>query len=92
VKHGFIAKITLKAAKNARQKVRRLRGMENELKPCPFCGGEAEHKMYFWGNHTKTHKPIWCYYIFCAECGAMTDNIFKTEEEAITAWNRRVKE
>ena len=63
--------------------------MTEKLLPCPFCGGEAESKMYLWGHHAETHEPIWCYYIYCTSCDAMTDDVFKTEEEAIAAWNRR---
>jgi Lar family restriction alleviation protein len=62
-----------------------------ELKPCPFCGGEAETKMYLWGHHAETHAPIWCYYVYCVSCDAMTDNIFKSKKEAIAAWNRRAE-
>jgi len=65
--------------------------MTDELKSCPFCGGEAEHKMYLWGNHSETGEPIWCYYIFCIRCDSMTDNIFRTKQEAIEAWNRRIE-
>ena len=63
--------------------------MSDKLLVCPFCGDEAETKMYLWGEHAETHAPIWCYYAFCRACDAMTDNVFKTEEEAIAAWNRR---
>lgn len=47
-----------------------------ELKPCPFCGGEAE--LYSGGIK----------YVLCKECLA-TSNDFKTEAEAIKAWNTR---
>ena len=51
----------------------------NELKPCPFCGGEAEI--------TKWHEG---YFVECREqrCGG-TIGAYKTEEEAIDAWNTR---
>lgn len=51
-----------------------------ELKPCPFCGGEAElHDVY-------SIKLYWCK---CEECGAETqaEDII---EKAIENWNRRV--
>jgi Lar family restriction alleviation protein len=80
VKHGFIAKITLKAAKNARQKVRRLRGMENELKPCPFCGGEAT---------LKEIKGRWA--VYCLS-GCAGTQIFNEKQKPVEAWNRRTKE
>ena len=50
-----------------------------ELKKCPFCGGEAEIAGY---------KIFW---VICKECTAETKS-FDTREEAIEAWNRRVKE
>ena len=63
----------------------------DKLLPCPFCGGEAESKMYLWGHHAETHEPIWCYYIYCTSCDAMTDNVFKSKTEAVAAWNRRAQ-
>lgn len=60
----------------------------SELKNCPFCGGKAEHKMWLWGED-KEKKAIWLHYIFCLSCDAMTDNMYRTEAEAITAWNTR---
>ncbi len=49
---------------------------ENELKPCPFCGGEAE-----WATKGK-------HWIMCSSCGVETQYC-ETAEEAIEAWNRR---
>ena len=53
--------------------------MRDELKPCPFCGGEAEI--------TKWHEG---YFAECKKqhCGG-TIGAYKTEEEAIEAWNKR---
>ena len=48
-----------------------------ELKPCPFCGGEA-----------KIFTPTISTYIMCKECKAST-NLYSQSEEAIEAWNRR---
>lgn len=56
----------------------------NELKPCPFCGGEAEiltaesmHGGYLFG-------------IMCNDCRSRGD-VFDTEAEAIAAWNTRAE-
>lgn len=49
-----------------------------ELKPCPFCGGEAE--VVFIKEEL---------YVRCRECGAVGANTFNTED-VIAAWNRRV--
>ena len=48
-----------------------------ELKPCPFCGGEAEiqGEDYFWSE--------------CKYCSAETMGNWDVAE-AIEAWNRRV--
>lgn len=48
-----------------------------DLKPCPFCGGDA---------HVKYAGPG-CNFGWCPNCGASTDD--GTEERAIAAWNRR---
>ena len=61
--------------------------IENKLKPCPFCGGEA---------HTAI-EDCYGYYgddwlVFCDECSLQFGftKQFETEEEAIEAWNKRV--
>ena len=56
--------------------------MNKELKPCPFCGGEALVKRNFYGN----------YYIACNNenclCVVFTI-VFTRKSEAVNAWNRR---
>ena len=68
-----------------------------ELKPCPFCGGEAVLKDNAYGcgvydcagaladTHYEEPTVFWCE---CKECGA-TANGWDTDGEAIEAWNRR---
>ena len=57
----------------------------NELKPCPFCGGEEAYL-------TKN-----CYgqnYVRCPKCGAVvwgSDDENLTKKRAIELWNRRAK-
>ena len=53
--------------------------MSELLKPCPFCGSEAE--MIFW----ETMKDA---RVRCKECDASTHD-YRTPEEAIDAWNKR---
>lgn len=52
-----------------------------KLKPCPFCGNEAEingrDRLHYW-------------FAQCIECGA-TQYGKETKEEAIEAWNRRTE-
>lgn len=45
-----------------------------ELKPCPFCGGEASN--FIAG-------------IYCNECGAGVSRYGKTNEQVVEAWNTR---
>lgn len=49
-----------------------------ELKPCPFCGGEAE----------LIDKYEGVFWIICKGC-LCESGFVKTKEEAINAWNRR---
>ncbi|MEY8001579.1 Lar family restriction alleviation protein [Clostridium sp. Mt-5] len=51
-----------------------------KMKECPFCGGEA--KIAIWEHG---YIPV------CKECPAMIKPLvaFRTEEEAIRAWNIR---
>lgn len=59
----------------------------NELKPCPFCGGEAAIREYSNGFN------IW-FRVRCDSCGVAQDGIRNGygKEQAVEAWNRRVKE
>lgn len=62
--------------------------MSNELKPCPFCGGEAElRKWRRWLDFQK----VMCINRDCIIYHA-DDKWYKTEAEAIEAWNRRAND
>ena len=52
----------------------------NELKPCPFCGGDAK---------IVDVEDLKGFFALCKHCNAST-RIFYSEEVAIEAWNRRV--
>lgn len=56
-----------------------------ELKPCPFCGNEAE----LCGGEDVCNGPYW--YVACGECGA---SVYGDDDKqaAIDRWNRRAKD
>ena len=60
--------------------------MSEKLKPCPFCGGEAEPKS---SVDTFGHEGF--FYVLCRKCYARTDH-YETGAEVIEAWNRRANE
>ena len=55
--------------------------MEPELKPCPFCRGEAKIK--------RVTGSINYRYVKCSSCGARTKEWFGVDV-AVTNWNTRV--
>ena len=55
----------------------------SDLKPCPFCGGEAKIKSRYYRA-----IDIYDYSGVCQECNASMD-VKDTEAEAIEAWNTR---
>lgn len=54
----------------------------SELKPCPFCGGEARITFisFPFGNR---------YHVCCSDCGATTGPLVASPKNAEKAWNRR---
>lgn len=54
----------------------------DKLKPCPFCGGEAETELC--GKGIYSYWSVWC------NCGVLLQD-YKTEAEAIEAWNTRAE-
>ena len=58
-----------------------------ELKPCPFCGGEAE--MYQYRYNFRYHFKARCN----NDCQIRPTTLdYSTEEEAAKVWNRREPE
>jgi len=59
--------------------------MMSELKPCPFCGGEAE-----------LHGDVYSAFIECNYCGASGGTHVSlsgnAKADAIKAWNKRHNE
>lgn len=60
--------------------------MINELKPCPFCGSDAQLDYLGYRDKTKNHAVI-----RCKRCGAQIIRSVSIDRlsEAINAWNRR---
>jgi Lar family restriction alleviation protein len=60
-----------------------------ELKPCPFCGGEATHRR-FTGNGFTLARVEYTQ-VSCAKCQIETEPLqpLGSDDRAITAWNRR---
>lgn len=53
--------------------------LDDMLRPCPFCGGVA-HMRY-----------IYVHQVICENCGVST-SFYQDENDAVNAWNGRVKE
>lgn len=65
-----------------------------ELKPCPFCGGEAEEKYIRRKKlFAKFNFPYNTHYVYvrCKICAA-TSGVQWARENAIEAWNRRASD
>ena len=58
-----------------------------KLKPCPFCGGEAEINIDREAVED-TEKRHWAYTVVCKRCCA-TSGLTYLPEKACEAWNRR---
>ena len=59
----------------------------DDLKKCPFCGGEAK------AAHDDTIVYTWSY-IYCTKCEARTTDFrmsteYSSDQKAIEAWTRR---
>lgn len=57
---------------------------DGTFKRCPFCGGEADLRIYDPPFVPHTMR----YYVACSNCGAMT-HPWNLKERAIALWNRR---
>lgn len=64
--------------------------MNNKLKPCPFCGGEAR-------TGTKTFDIFnIAAYVYCTRCNCRTRLIeasvnISARDKAVEIWNKRVE-
>lgn len=62
----------------------------DELKPCPFCGGEEIVIRPVHGYFPKSAHRTY-YYIQCRNCFARSGDLWR-KSKAIEAWNRRAGE
>ena len=56
---------------------------DDELKPCPFCGGEGCIQRHEFVGYTDTFGVV------CLDCGCETRQFFTHKKTAVRAWNRR---
>lgn len=59
----------------------------DELKPCPFCGGEARINADTEAIRDSLGR-LWAFNAVCDRCCA-TSGLTYTVDKAIEAWNRR---
>ena len=59
----------------------------SELKPRPFCGGEAKVCGFHYSLHGMGDPQDFC--VICKSCSASSYHYADKPEKAIEAWNRR---
>lgn len=65
----------------------------SELKNCPLCGGKMKVDYKFYPPYLLRYGVIHTSnFYFSDRCYGGTDYEYRSEEEAIEAWNRRVTE
>jgi Lar family restriction alleviation protein len=61
----------------------------DELKPCPFCGGEAKNvSAGVAGPSNRWHAGDPIFAVNCIKCGASVPNRYRNDL-VVEAWNRR---
>lgn len=64
------------------------REMSEELKPCPFCGGEPSLKRQARFDNDTRGPDAWAFFFVCRSCSA-EGPWSKTEGGALMMWNMR---
>lgn len=65
--------------------------MNEELKPCPFCGGKAKLN---YERISGENKGYWAQ-VICTQCCGRSEGVWagsykSAEQKEIKAWNRRI--
>lgn len=63
--------------------------MAEELKPCPFCGGDAVVRHILVPEPENKAYSVGCVELECAGSSSLIAYRFTTEEAAVEAWNSR---
>ncbi|MBQ5748790.1 MAG: Lar family restriction alleviation protein [Oscillospiraceae bacterium] len=61
----------------------------SKIKPCPFCGGQAELRLI--PSYRYDGDPFDTWHVMCPKCEITTFHCL-TEGTAIRKWNRRASE
>lgn len=72
--------------------------MTNELKPCPFCGGEAAFGYIRFT--AEIYRPDGTqredgHFVSCVRCGSSNQGVccgYDTQDKALELWNRRAEQ
>lgn len=77
------------------EQVKRILGEDQELTPCPFCGGpgrkecrESDMDLSPGGWWSVVQPKQVIFFVECGDCGCYTAE-FTSEDAAVEAWNRR---
>lgn len=65
------------------------------LKPCPFCGADETSEgqpEIIRRRLPDPHEYVYDYAVRCQRCGVQTDWYPDEDDDAVEAWNTRVKE
>ena len=61
--------------------------MSSDLKPCPFCGGEALEFPYpYYDKNSEDFRAVAC---FNPNCRVRPQTFYSKRDKAINDWNRR---